>query len=667
MHNTLYEVFGLLLVAVFMVSAFRRINLPPIIGYIVVGILMGPHTLGLISNGENIHFLAEFGIVFMLFAIGLEFSIPQFLAMRRTILGLGGLQVTLSMVVFGLFAHLIGVSWEVALLAGGALAMSSTAVVLKQLNEQAEMQSRHGRNAFGILLFQDFAAIPLLIIIPVLGAHLTSPDSANQSINMELIWALIKGIIAIVLLLVIGRTLLRWVFKEVAQAKSNELFTLTVLMVAIGAATLTSSLGLSMALGAFIAGMMLAETEYRHQVESDIRPFQDVLLGLFFVTIGILIDLHVVWDHFSTIILLMFGIILLKALIIGLLEFAFGNNGGVAFRTAIVLAQGGEFGFALLSLMFNQRLIPELEGQVLLAAAIFSMIVSPIMIKYNGAWAKRLMKKTYGKDREAQEKMIQAELAKYHHHVIICGFGRVGQTLARFLRKANEPYIALDMDITRTTEAAEAGEQVFYGDSSRREILAAAGIDRANLIVVCISDFHASLKTLHQIRKMNTQVRIMVRTRDEGYLNQLMEAGATEVIPDTFEASIMLSSQVLLLLGHPTKEIFREVRQIRQNRYHLLKGFYPGDSDEPSTIEQPLTVLHVIPLTSKSHLLGKTLAVLKHQNTDIEIVALKRDGVRYEHPDDDLILQSDDRLVVHGTQEAISRFENSLLASSNLV
>lgn len=662
MHNTLYEILGLLLVSVLMVAGFRRVHLPPILGYIVVGIIMGPHAIGLIANEANIHFLAEFGIVFMLFAIGLEFSIPQFLTMRRTMLGLGSLQVILSMSVFGFIAYSLGVSWQVSLLAGGALAMSSTAVVLKQLNEQAEMQSRHGRNAFGILLFQDLAAIPFLIIIPVLGANLSGASGGDSSMSHELLWALAKGILAVTVLLIIGRTLLRPLFHEVARAKSNELFTLTVLMVAIAAAALTSSLGLSMALGAFIAGMMLAETEFRHQVESDIRPFQDVLLGLFFITIGILIDLGVVWEHLGLVFALTFGLIILKALVVGLLEFGFGNNGGVALRTALVLAHGGEFGFALLSLMFNQKLLPELEGQVLLAAAIFSMMLSPILIKYNGKITKKVLANTYNQDRKAQETVIATETASLDEHVVICGFGRVGQTLARFLKKADIPYIALDMDITRITEAKRAGEPVYYGDSSRKEMLEAAGIERAELVVLCISDLPASLKTLHRVRELRRDVKVMVRTRDEGHLSQLMDAGATEVIPDTFEASIMLSSQVLLLMGRLPDEVLREVRKVRQSRYSLLKGFYPGESDEPLSVDKPTTILHSIILHSNAIAVGKSVASLLKDNPNVEIESINcRDGNRCDIPNDDSILNAGDVLVVRGTYDAISHFEQSVM------
>jgi CPA2 family monovalent cation:H+ antiporter-2 len=661
-HSTLYEILGLLLVSVIMVAGFKRISLPPILGYIVVGIVMGPHALGFIANEQNIHFLAEFGIVFMLFAIGLEFSIPQFLTMRRTMLGLGSLQVIISMIVFGFIAYAVGVSWQVSLLAGGALAMSSTAVVLKQLNEQSEMQSRHGRNALGILLFQDFAAIPLLIIIPVLGANLTGAITGeNTSMSHELTWALAKGIFAIAMLLVIGRTLLRPLFHEIARAKSNELFTLTVLMVAIAAAALTSSLGLSMALGAFIAGMMLAETEFRHQVESDIRPFQDVLLGLFFITIGILIDLGVVWHHLGLILLLTLGLILLKALVVGLLEYGFGNNAGVALRTALVLAHGGEFGFALLSLMFNQKLLPELEGQVLLAAAIFSMMLSPILIKYNGKITKKLMANSYNKDRQEQELVIANESVHLDGHVLICGFGRVGQTLARFLKKAGIPYIALDMDIARITEAKRAGELVYYGDSSRKEILHAAGIDRAKLVVLSISDFHTSLKTLYRVREMRRDIQIMVRTRDEAHLSQLMDAGATEVIPDTFEASMMLSSQVLLLMGHSPASILREVRKVRQSRYSLLQGFYPGESDEAPSIEKSTEILHSIILQENSDAVGKELGVLLSAHRNIEVEAIKRDGIRGDDPEMSLILQAGDIIVARGIYENINHFEQTLM------
>lgn len=662
MHNALFEVLGLLVISVIMVAAFRRIQLPPILGYIVVGIVMGPHAAALIANEANIHFLAEFGIVFMLFAIGLEFSVAQFLTMRRTMLGLGSLQVIFSMALFGFIAHEVGVPWEVALLAGGALAMSSTAVVLKQLNEQAEMQSRHGRNAFGILLFQDLAAIPFLILIPVLGATLNSGESSNQ-IWHELGTALIKGVFAVGVLLLIGRTLLRPLFHEIASAKSNELFTLTVLLVAIGAAALTSSLGLSMALGAFIAGMMLAETEFCHQIESDIRPFQDVLLGLFFVTIGILIDLHVVWENLSTILLLTIGLILAKALVVGLLEFGFGNNAGVALRTAVVLAHGGEFGFALLSLMFNQKLLPEHEGQMLLAAAIFSMMLSPILIKYNGVIAKRILSNSYNKDRTAQEATIAQEAVLLKDHIVICGFGRVGQTLARFLKKAGVPYIALDMDIARINEAKYAGEPVYYGDSTRKEILHAAKIEQAKLVVLCISDFHASLKTLHRAREMRRDIPILVRTRDEGHLSQLMDSGATEVIPDTFEASIMLSSQVLLLAGQSPAVILKEVRQARQSRYNLLKGFYPGESDEINNLETSPTILHSIILQSQAYAIGKRIEEVLQDHPGIEIRGIKREGIRGDDPSPQLVLQGGDVLVAQGTVEDITRFEQSILLS----
>lgn len=662
MHGTLNEILGLLVVAVIMVAAFRRLSLPPILGYIMVGVLMGPHAWGLVASEENIHFLAEFGIVFMLFAIGLEFSIPQFLTMRRTMLGLGSLQVIVSMALFGLIAHLVGVSWEVALLAGGALAMSSTAVVLKQLSEQAEMQSRHGRNAFGILLFQDMAAIPFLIIIPVLGAVAASGSAdGNDAILHELIMAMIKGLLAVVVLLVVGRLVLRPLFNEVARAQSNELFTLTVLLVAIGAAALTSSLGLSMALGAFVAGMMLAETEFRHQIESDIRPFQDVLLGLFFVTIGMLIDLKLVWEYLGWILLLTLGLMLAKALVVGVLEYSFGNNGGVALRTALVLAHGGEFGFALLSLMYNEKLLPATEGQVLLSAAIISMMLSPILIKYNGTITKRLMARSYKQDRRAQEETIAQETAHLSGHVLICGFGRVGQTLAKFLKKSGVPYIALDMDIARIQEARRAGEPVYYGDSARKKILQAAGIYRAKLVVLCISDFHISLKSLTRVRELRREVQVMVRTRDEGHLSQLMDAGATEVIPDTFEASIMLASHVLMLMGQSAAEILREVRRVREDRYSLMRGFYPGETDAPMTLDTPTNVLHSITLQAAAHAVDKRLRDLHPEQDEVTIEAVKREGIRGDDPDPALLLQADDVVVVNGSPENISRFEKRIL------
>ncbi|MDG6772833.1 monovalent cation:proton antiporter-2 (CPA2) family protein [Thiomicrorhabdus sp. ZW0627] len=660
--HLLLHIVLLLGIAVITVSISRRLHFPPILSYIIVGIIVGPYGFGWIQEEKNIKLLAELGIVFLLFSIGLEFSLSQMLTMRKQVFGLGSMQVFSTGIIIYIIGWFAGLDNNTNIVVASAFALSSTAIVIKQLTEQAEIQSRHGRSAIGILIFQDIMAIPLLILIPALAM-----SEGENALTMSLVSAFVKGILIVVVMHAIGRYLLRPLFHEVASAKSSELFTLTVLLVALSSAALTEEMGLSMTLGAFLAGMMLGETEYRHQIESDIRPFQDILLGLFFVTVGMLISIERLLEHFWIIIAVAVSIILVKGVVIYAVARLFNKEPGVAMRTSISLAQVGEFGLVLMTLAFTYRLLPEEEGNILLTAAVISMAIAPLLVKFNGNITRFINRGSYAKSQSEMEKVIAQENIYLSNHIILCGFGRVGQTVSRFLHKAPENFVALDMDIRRVTEANNAGERVYYGDASKERILHAAGIDKAKAVIITFSDYHASMKILHTIRHISPDIPVLVRTIDDSHLNELLEAGATEVVPDTFESSIMLSSHLLLMVGQPPSKVLRETREIRKNRYKLLENFYPGQYDNPLDEHQIMNrVIHTVLMLDKDYAVGKKIKQLPFDQLNVKVDAIARGHVRGENPDVETRIRVDDRIVISGLAEDVERADYFLKTGNGL-
>lgn len=651
--HLLIHIVLLLTIAVITVSISRRLHFPPILGYIIVGIIVGPHAFGFIDKEENIELLAEFGIVFLLFAIGLEFSFAQMVAMRKQVFGLGTAQVLSTGIIVYFIGYLAGLDQNTNIVIAGAFALSSTAIVIKQLTEQSEIQSRHGRSTLGILIFQDIMAIPLLILIPTLAM-----SEGDNALTWAMSMAFLKGVIVVVVMHMIGKYLLRPLFHEVASAKSQELFTLTVLTVALGAAAFTEEMGLSMTLGAFLAGMMLSETEYRHQIESDIRPFQDILLGLFFVTVGMIISLEVLAEHFWLIIGLTIAIIFIKGAVLYTVARLFKKEAGVSLRIALSLSQVGEFGLVLMTLAFTYKLLPEEAGNILLTAAVLSMSIAPFLVKFNGKIAKFLHKESYDADHREIESTISEDSKHISDHVILCGFGRVGQTVGRFLHSSNRPFLALDMDIKRVHEARAAGERVYYGDASKQTILDAAALDKSKVVIITFSDFHASIKILKTIRSINKEIPILVRTLDDKHVNELTDAGANEVVPDTFESSIMLASHLLLMIGHPPSQVLKQTRDIRKNRYKTLENFYPGEDDNRLEQHQVMKgIIHSIHLIETSFAVEQKLENLELSQFNVNIEAIKRGHVRGENPSGETTMRLNDHLVISGLAEDIKRAE----------
>lgn len=470
--------------------------------------------------------------------------------------------------------------------------------------------------------------------------------------------AFLKGVIVVVVMHMIGKYFLRPLFHEVASAKSQELFTLTVLTVALGAAAFTEEMGLSMTLGAFLAGMMLSETEYRHQIESDIRPFQDILLGLFFVTVGMIISLEVLAEHFWLIIGLTIAIIFIKGAVLYTVARLFKKEAGVSLRIALSLSQVGEFGLVLMTLAFTYKLLPEEAGNILLTAAVLSMSIAPFLVKFNGKIAKFLHKESYDADHREIESTISEDSKHISDHVILCGFGRVGQTVGRFLHSSNRPFLALDMDIKRVHEARAAGERVYYGDASKQTILDAAALDKSKVVIITFSDFHASIKILKTIRSINKEIPILVRTLDDKHVNELTDAGANEVVPDTFESSIMLASHLLLMIGHPPSQVLKQTRDIRKNRYKTLENFYPGEDDNRLEQHQVMKgIIHSIHLIETSFAVEQKLENLELSQFNVNIEAIKRGHVRGENPSGETTMRLNDHLVISGLAEDIKRAE----------
>ncbi|WP_415757375.1 cation:proton antiporter [Pseudomonas sp. LT1P18] len=553
------------------IALFQRLRLPPVLGYLCVGLIVGPTAFNWVNESEELPDLAELGVVFLLFSLGLEFSLSKMLVLRRVVFGLGSLQVLCSGMLLGGLLMLLGMPITPALLLGAGLSLSSTAIVSKELSSLGEIFSSHGQNAIAVLLFQDVVAVLLLTLVPVFAG------SSDQAWYWALPLTLGKTVVLFVGLLLTSRWLLPRLFHEVAAARSPELFVLLALVIVLLTAWLTHLLGLSPALGAFLAGMLLGESHYRHQIEADIRPFRDILLGLFFVSIGMLIDLQLFASHGLLILGLTLGLLLLKGSVVALLVKWRGSDGETAWRSGLALAQGGEFCFALMAQMQLNKLMPADFGGLLLAATFCSMLVTPLLLRAAPRIATRLHRKP---NEEAKLEEISALNAGLHNHVVICGYGRVGQSIGRALLNAQQTYIALDNDPVRVHEAAVGETCVHYGDSRRGELLVAIGLDRARLLVIAVDQSDIALLILKEARRLNATVPILVRTRDDSQLAELKAAGASEVVPELLESSLMLASHALIMLGLPAYQVQERADQIRHDRYRLLHGFYPGADDE---------------------------------------------------------------------------------------
>ncbi len=654
MHSSLHLVLIMLAVAVLVAAAARALRLPTMLGYLVTGIAIGPYALGWIPDSEEERYLAEFGVVFLMFSIGLEFSLPRLMTMRKTVFGFGGAQVIATIALTALIAWLLDLPLLAALALGGIMSMSSTAIVSKLLAERLEIQTPHGRQIFGALLFQDLAVVPLLILIPAFAQK-------SDSMAFDLALAMVKAVAVLAFLLFVGQRIMRPWFQWVAGRKSPELFTLNLLLFTLGLAFLTETAGLSLALGAFLAGMLVSETEYRYQVEDDIKPFRDVLLGLFFVTIGMRLDLMQVMLNWGDVLLLVVAIVVGKGLLVGGLSMAFGSARPTAVRSALGLAQAGEFGFVLLAQAADLHLMGAEITQPVLAAMVVSMLIAPVLINRMDSLTRLIAGSEWaGKAKEVHD--IAVKTFGKTKHVIICGYGRSGQNLARLLEAEGITFVALDADPERIRAVAASGVSVVYGDASRREVLIAAGLSRAQAVVVTYSDIPSSMAILRHVSELKPELPVVVRTIDDTHIDALKAAGAAEVVSEVMEGSLMLASHALMLLGVPLSQVLKRIRDVRESRYAMMRGFFRGASDADDELDQHAQPrLNTVLITQGAAAAGRRLEELLLEELLVEVVAIRRQGIKGIDPQPDTLVQVGDVLVLRGAADGLAAAEFRLL------
>jgi CPA2 family monovalent cation:H+ antiporter-2 len=666
MESILSLIVALLAVSVGVVMAARAAKLPPLIGYLVVGVAFGPHALGVAPDTDVTLWLAEIGVVFLMFSIGVEFSLARLRAMKTLVLGLGSAQVVLTIAaVAGLslaLTPLHGMPWQASVVLGCALSMSSTAMVMRMASDRGELETAHGRPVVGVLLFQDLAVVPLMIIVPALAgvAAVASGASADMEMAQTLALALAKAVLVLVIMVVVGQRLVGPWLTLVARRKSQELFSLNLLLMTLGLAWVTEHLGLSLALGAFMAGMLISETEFRYQVEADIRPYRDVLMGLFFITVGMRLNLSVVMEQGWVLLALLAAYVGIKLAVIAGLSRLFRIPPGPSLKAGLWLFQAGEFGFVLLDPSLIGQLLPDHVLQLVLAGMVISMLITPFVVDRSDGLVMRLARSEFLR-RSLEIHRIASQAVSADKHLIICGYGRCGQNLAQLLDQEKIDYVALDLDPQRTREAAAAGHSVVFGDAARRETLLAAGIHRATSLVITYADRASATRVILAVRQLAPQLPVIVRARDDSDLSPLRDAGATEVVPEVIEGSLMLASHALALAGVPLHRVVRRVREVRDTRYGMFRGVFRGSDDDYLERAEDAVMLRTLVVPKVSVMTGRPIADLGLAGLGVDVATLKRAGRRHPVAEDTLLL-ADDALVLRGTAEALAEAESLINA-----
>lgn len=651
MQDNFLHILLLMMVAIFNVWLFRRINLPPILAYLTCGVLAGPALLGIYETPEEFHFIAELGVVFLLFSLGLEFSLPRMFAMRHLVFGVGLAQTVITLVTFYLLSRLLGADNGVSFVVGCMAALSSTAIVIKQVTELGILHTARSQMSISILLFQDLAVVPMLIIIPLLAADST------QSMSSAIAMSLVKGVVVFIVLLSAGKWVLPKLFAEVARTRTDEMFVLTTLLVILLAGGFTAWFGLSMALGAFLAGMMLGESQYKHQLEADIRPFRDILMGLFFITVGMRLDFSSLTQQWYWAILSLGMLMIGKLLLIRLAAFIGRAPGKDGWGAALKLCQMGEFSFVIAALAADEGILSTEQSSFLMSVGIVSMALTPWLVAHSKDLVRFFVRDDSPVDKEF-EKALQIE----SEQAIILGFGRVGQSVSRLLKLESVPYVVIDMDPSRVQEARVAGEPVLFGDVRQKDILITAGLNSAKLVIVTFDDHKKAMQIITVIKQIAPDTPIVVRTRHDQYLEELYDAGASQVVPEILEGSLMLVSQVLHLCQIPMAKILKRVRTERKEHYGHLHGFFPGETTEVNYEKKDTQeFMHAIVLTHDAHVNNKAIEKVDFDRMRVELKSMRRGKQEYLSPVTGVTLQDGDVLVISGKPRRVERAEKILL------
>ncbi|WP_395344527.1 cation:proton antiporter [Ningiella sp. W23] len=657
MDQIFLSIILLMLIAAFLVWQFKALNLPPILAYLCAGLITGPQLLNLFPDTHQMHLAGEVGIVFLLFTLGLEFSLARLIAMRRLVFGVGAGQMFFTTAIFAAIAIALGQSITTAIIVGAMLALSSTAIVIKTIDDQGRLNTKRSQLAVSILLFQDIAVVPLLIAIPLLAS------AEEQSIATALLFAFLKGVVVVVALLSFGKWMLPRVFNEIAKTRTDELFVLCTLVIALLAAGTTYAFGLSMALGAFLAGMMLSESQYRHQLEADIRPFRDILMGLFFITVGMQLDLEVLMTQFHWVLVALVVLLSVKVAMVRLAALVCQSDAEDAWAAGIKLSQMGEFTFVLAALALENRVIDESLSSMIICVGVISMALTPWLIGKSGVIASKLTnKREPERSPEFIENPDSSNDSESQSQVLILGFGRVGQSISKMMKLEGLGYFVVDIDPIRIQESRAAGEPIFYGDATQKSILLSAHIKSTKLVIITFDHHEKALKVTKIIRAINPEIKVIVRTRKDYKMDDLYEAGALQVVPEVQEGSLMLISQVLHYAGVPMSRILKRIRNERKKGYVHMHGFFPGETTEISyDTKDKLEFMHAVALTESAHAVNKSIDELGITKRRIKVAALRREGKEIEEPDASTVLMSGDVIVISGKPRRVERIEKFLL------
>ena len=647
-HALAFQLMTVLALATAVIALCQRLGLSPAPGYIACGVLVGPSVLNWLPDDPTTRLLAELGVVLLMFTIGLEFSLPRFLASKRLVLGLGGSQVLATILLLSLPAHFLGVGLVEALLLGAAVAMSSTALVLKQLGEQMELPARHGQVITAILLFQDIAAIFVLAILPILALD---PERLLPALGLSVI----QAVAVFASLVFVGRRLLPVLLHWVAGTRSLELFMLSALLMAVAAASLSQVAGLSPTLGAFMAGMLLGETVFRHQLEADLRPFRDLMLGLFFATIGMQLDPVAVAQSPDVVALVVLVMATVKPLVLTPLARLLGEDAADSWRASISLAQGGEFGLLLIASAMALGVVNAQLAQPIMAGLILSMFLAPLLLAYNRQLAEWLTASSHSALSLGTEAYVAEKSSDFEEHVIICGFSRLGQNLLRILTGMGVSALVLDLDAMLVKQAAATGAPIVFGNALQPGMLRAAGVDRARALAITLRDATVAERIITHIRGSGVDLPILARSTGAAADTALANAGAA-AFPEGLETSLAFAGQLMVMLDIPSSRIEAELNSIRACEYAPLRLLYNvdlnyGTRQSLNSTEQVRSVV----IAEGSQGEGHTLQELPLEELNVEVVDVQRHAIRVPGRLLDTRLRAGDVVMLRGKPGALAR------------
>jgi monovalent cation:H+ antiporter-2, CPA2 family len=638
--DILLQLVLLMAAAIGVVYALRQLRVPAVVGFLFTGVLLGPGGLGLVKNPHNIELLAEVGVVFLLFSIGLKFSLVELIRMRKLVLGAGGLQVAITVAITGLIAFAFGAPLRQAVLIGFLLAMSSTAIVLKLLEDQGQTSSLHGRFMIAVLIFQDLAVVPLMLLIPILGGKDTTWQEAAKTVLTSL------GVVAVIL--ASARWVFPWILERVVRTRSREIFTLTTFCAALGTAYMAGQAGMSLALGAFLAGLVISESDYVHQIVTEVAPLRDALSSLFFVSVGMLVQPKLFLDEPLMSVGMTLGVIGAKTVIMIAIGMALGFGPRVAVMAALGLSQIGEFSFVLASFGGVHGLLDKADYARFIGVSVLTMALTPLFMAISPflsgsaqriPWLHKVLDKPGDKD------AANAEESEAHleDHVLVVGYGVNGRNVVRVLRELEVKYLILELNPFSVRALRDQGEQAMYGDSTRDVVLDHAGIDKARVLVVAISDPVSARQTVAVARRVNPKLKIFVRARYVAEVDELMRLGATEVVPEEFETSLELCAVVMAAYGAPERVILREKEAIRSERSSELR--VSRRRRRPNTLAQLMTAADVeeVVLPRGSPAIGQSLKDLGlRERTGASVIGVAREGKIIGNPGASFVLREDD-------------------------